>query len=110
VPKSVNEARWKRHRDSMAHVCNKRKFFFTKKEFFRIGPGALKEGDWLAVLQGAVRADVPFVLREVDEGRNQSQPLPPNLKFQLVGECYAHGLMQRQAVRGRQLTRDIELV
>ncbi|KAL5319190.1 hypothetical protein ACEPPN_012239 [Leptodophora sp. 'Broadleaf-Isolate-01'] len=107
VPKSVNEARWKRYRDSMAHVCNKRKFFFTKKEFFGIGPGALKEGDWLAVLQGA---DVPFVLREVDEGRDQSQPLPPDLKFQLVGECFAYGLMQGQAVRGRQLTRDIELV
>jgi hypothetical protein len=53
---------------------------------------------------------VPFVLREVDEGRDQSQPLPPGLKFQLVGECYVHGLMQGQAVRGRELTRDIQLV
>jgi hypothetical protein len=101
------EASWKRYRDSAARVCNKRKFFFTKKELFGIGPGALKEGDWLAILQGA---DVPFVLREVDEGRDQSQPLPPGLKFQLVGECYVHGLMQGQAVRGRELTRDIQLV
>ncbi|KAH7061687.1 heterokaryon incompatibility protein-domain-containing protein [Paraphoma chrysanthemicola] len=107
VSQSVYEARWKRYRDSMAHVCNKRKFFFTKKEFFGVGPGALKNGDWLAILQGA---DVPFVLREVDMGRDQNQPLPPDLKFELVGECYAHGLMLGEAVRGRELTRDIELV
>ncbi|KAH7068522.1 heterokaryon incompatibility protein-domain-containing protein [Paraphoma chrysanthemicola] len=107
VPQSVYEARWRRYRDLMANVCNKRKFFFTKKELFGMGPGALKIGDWLAILQGA---DVPFILREVEMGRDQNKPLPPDLKFELVGECYAHGMMQGQAVRGRELTRDIELV
>lgn len=60
--------RWQRYRDSAAQVCNRMKFFFTKKGVFGLGPGALREGDFVAILLGA---DVPFVIREVvdaDEG------------------------------------------
>lgn len=57
-----DSTRWKRYRDSAALVCNKRKFFFTKKGFFGIGPGALQKGDFIAILLGA---DAPFVIREV---------------------------------------------
>ena len=52
-----------RHRLSVAAVAYQRKFFLTKKFLFGLGPGAMREGDWVAVLLGA---DVPFILREID--------------------------------------------
>lgn len=60
--------RRQRYRDSAAQVCKRRKLFFMKKGIFGLGPGALREGDFVAILLGA---DVPFVIREVvdaDEG------------------------------------------
>jgi hypothetical protein len=109
------EVRWKRYRDSAARVCNKRKFFHTKKGFVGLGPGALRTGDFVAVLLGS---DVPFVIREVwkegDESiemrREANRPIPMDMKFQLVGECYVHGLMQGQAVKGIEIERNITLI
>jgi hypothetical protein len=112
-PENVQD--WQRYRDAAAHVCNERKFFHTKKGFFGIGPGALKEGDFVAVLLGA---DVPFVIREVlgvDEMSNEERqrlnlPVPMDRKFLLVGECYVQGLMAGEAVRGREFNRNITLI
>jgi hypothetical protein len=107
--------RWQRYRDSAAQVCNKRKFFFTRKGFFGLGPGALRDEDFVAVLLGA---DVPFVIREVvdsDEGSFEERlkannPVPMGRQFQLIGECYVDGLMQGQAVTGVDTVRDITLI
>lgn len=65
-----DKMRWHRYRDSAALVCNKRKFFFTKERFFGLGSGALRPGDFIAVLLGA---DVPFVLREVSDDNEESE-------------------------------------
>lgn len=110
-----DKMRWQRYRDSAALVCHKRKFFFTKKGFFGLGPGALRPDDFVALLLGA---DVPFVVREVldDEEENaevrmrENKPVPMDRKFQLIGECYVDGLMQGQATKGREFTRDITLI
>jgi hypothetical protein len=110
-----DKRRWQRYRDSAAQVCNKRKFYFTKKGFFGLGPGALREGDFVAVLLGA---DVPFVIREVVDSDDESQeermrankPVPMDRKFQLIGECYVDGLMQGQAVKGVDVVRNITLI
>jgi len=48
-----DKMRWQRYRDSAAQVCHRRKFFFTKMGFFGLGPGALREGDFVAILLGA---------------------------------------------------------
>lgn len=101
------EVRWRRYRDNVAVKCNQRKFFITSKGFFGIGPGALKEGDRVAVLLGS---DVPFVIREADpDSLDPTMPVPHDTKFKLVGECYVHGLMQGQAVRGQEIERNIIL-
>ena len=101
------EVRWRRYRDNAAVVCNQRKFFTTHKGFFGLGPGALKEGDWVAVLLGS---DVPFVIREADpDSLDPTKPVPHDTRFKLVGECYVHGLMQGQAVRGQDIERNIIL-
>lgn len=106
---SNEEVRWKRYRDCAAEVCNQRKFFFTRKGFFGVGPGALKENDWVAVLLGS---DAPFVIREADpDARDPTVgEVPQDTKFHLVGECYLDGLMQGQAVRGKEIKRNIILV
>ncbi|RYP33979.1 hypothetical protein DL767_004500 [Monosporascus sp. MG133] len=111
-----NAMRWKRYRDAAATVCNKRKFFITKKGLFGLGPGAMGEDDFVAVLLGA---DVPFVIREVLEDeeerdmevrKRENKPVPMDRKFQLIGECYVDGLMQGQATRGVDFVRDIRLI
>ena len=100
--------RAERYRSSAAAVANQRKFFIVKKSLFGMGPGAMREGDWVAVLLGA---DVPFVLREVGgEQRPPSDPFPDDVKFQLVGECYVNGLMTGAAVKGVEVKRSIVLV
>ena len=101
------EVRWRRYRDNAAVACNQRKFFTTHKGFFGLGPGALKEGDRVAVLLGS---DVPFVIREADpDSLDHTMPVPHDTKFKLLGECYIHGLMQGQAVRGQEIERNIIL-
>lgn len=101
------DVRWRRYRDNAAVTCNQRKFFTTHKGFFGLGPGALKEGDRVAVLLGS---DVPFVIREADpDSLDPTMPVPHDTKFKLVGECYVHGLMQGQAVRGQEIERNIIL-
>jgi hypothetical protein len=110
-----DKMRWQRYRDSAALICNKRKFFLTKKGFFGLGPGALMEGDFVAVLLGA---DVPFVIREVvgdeegslEERERANMPIPMDRKFHLIGECYVDGLMQGQGVKGFEFVRDITLI
>jgi len=110
-----NKMRWQRYRDSAALVCNKRKFFITKKGLFGLGPGALRQVDFVAVLLGA---DVPFVIREVlddeekseEERRMLNMPIPMDRKFRLIGECFVQGLMAGQAMKGQEFRRDITLI
>ena len=100
--------RAERYRLSVAAVASQRKFFITKKCLFGLGPGAMRKGDWVAVLLGA---DVPFILREVGaHPRPPKEPFAPDVKFQLVGECYVDGLMTGGAVKGVEITRDVVLV
>ena len=102
------QVKWKRYRDSAAHLCKEKKFFFTHRGLFGVGPGALKEGDRVAVLLGG---DAPFVIREVDpDSLDPTKPVPESTKFKLVGECYVNGLMQGQLIRGREIERNIILI
>lgn len=86
-----------------------------KKGLFGLGPGALEEQDFVAVLLGG---DVPFVVREVvgseegslEERMRANEPIPMDRKFQLIGECYVGGLMQGQGVVGVEIVRDITLI
>jgi hypothetical protein len=61
-----------------------RRFSITKKGHFGLAPKAAKKGDKVVVLLGA---DVPFIMRKVDE------------TFQVVGEAYIDGIMHGEAVK-----------
>lgn len=111
--------KWERYRDSATSVCDQRKFFITEMCFIGIGPGALCEGDVVAVLYGA---DVPFVLRKVEgetkrtdrdalgDGGKEKKDKEPEERYVVVGECYVYGLMQGQATRAGLEERDIVLI
>ena len=76
---------WMRFQDVVSEVCNGRKFLFTTRGYFGVGPGATQLDDRIVVLFGA---DVPMVVRPRGDGR-----------YTLVGECYVHGIMAGQVVR-----------
>jgi hypothetical protein len=76
---------WMRFQDVVVDVCNGRKFTFTTRGYFGVGPGATQLDDRIIVLFGA---DVPMVVRPREDGR-----------YTLVGECYVHGIMAGQVVR-----------
>ena len=58
-------------------------FFTTTKAYMGLGSQAMKAGDVVVILAGG---EVPFILRRAGEF------------FQLVGECYVHGIMNGEAV------------
>ncbi|KAN0108649.1 Heterokaryon incompatibility protein (HET) domain containing protein [Hyaloscypha variabilis] len=72
---------------SFRRTCSGRRFFITKKGYFGMGPAELSEGDQVYILAGG---KVPLVLRPV----SGSQPDT----FELVGDCYIHGVMDGEAV------------
>jgi hypothetical protein len=86
-----------------------------RKGFFGIGPGTLREDDFVAVLLGA---DVPLVIRAVvgpeegilEERMKANNPVPMDRKFQLIGECYVDGLMQGQGIIGVEIVRNITFI
>ncbi|KAF2627321.1 HET-domain-containing protein [Macroventuria anomochaeta] len=72
---------WTRNADCAA---SNRAFARTKNGRYVLGPKVIEPGDVLCVLYGG---KMPFVLRPWIDGG-----------FLLVGECYAHGLMQGMAI------------
>jgi hypothetical protein len=73
----------------MIPICRQRKVFTTSKAYMGIGPAAMQAGDLICVLFGG---RVPFIVRPKlpEEERGQ---------YELIGECYIHGLMEGQAFR-----------
>jgi hypothetical protein len=76
-----------------------RRSFVTQQGYLGIGPETTAVGDEVYVINGS---RVPFVLRRVEssapadspsiEGNDENYP-----RFQLVGGCYVHGIMDGEA-------------
>ncbi|KAG8528317.1 uncharacterized protein KY384_007234 [Bacidia gigantensis] len=81
--RSAKNGDWRRFREAAAGVCNMRRVFMTEKAFLGLGPAVMQKDDIVAVLSGS---DTPTVLRRCGRSR-----------YQVIGECYVHGLMQGQA-------------
>jgi hypothetical protein len=73
-----------------------RKPFVTKKGHLGLGLDHVEPGDVVAVLIGS---QVPFVLRKSVGGR-----------YKIVGEAYVDGIMDGEAVVGREIVGDLELI
>ncbi|KAE9378296.1 hypothetical protein N431DRAFT_435446 [Stipitochalara longipes BDJ] len=87
MPKGWTSDLAKRYHRGFIRTCCGRRFFVTKKGYFGIGPAELAEGDQIYILAGG---KVPLVLRPLSESQ-------PNT-FELVGDCYTHGVMDGEAV------------
>ncbi len=90
-----------RFRATAVATCERRRSFITMNGFLGLGPDNLVEGDVLVVLTGA---DVPFLLRPVEQGKEvetMASNDPHNIRlgqYYIVGEVYVKGLMEGQAV------------
>lgn len=69
----------------MAIVTSERSFIITDHGFLGMAPDDSKPGDVVCVFQGG---EVPFVLRPKE-----------NDQWELIGECYLHGIMEGKAVK-----------
>ena len=67
-------------------LCHKRSFITTEEGYIGLAPEASKPGDQICVLLGCKK---PLVLRPT-----------PDLQYQVVGECYVHGLGDAEALLG----------
>jgi hypothetical protein len=65
-------------------TCWNRVLFTSSKGYMGLGPKISKPGDLVCVLGGGI---IPILLR------------PANGYFQVVGECYIHGIMEGEAVQ-----------
>ncbi|KAI3324641.1 HET-domain-containing protein [Xylariaceae sp. AK1471] len=91
IQNAINRASWNRH------------FFTTENGYMGIGPVGVKPGDEVWSLIGG---HVPFVLRPADHHLGRSIH---GLSFQMVGECYVHGIMNGEAWKGCKTMRDMKV-
>jgi hypothetical protein len=70
-----------------------RKFALTRDEFFAIVPDGTQPGDVVCIFFGA---QTPFVLR----ASPKSNASPKG--YQLVGECYVHGIMEGEMINNTE--------
>ena len=74
--------------DAWLRAAFQEKFCSTKQGRIGLVPRGALKGDSIAVFMGA---DVPFVLRATDTE-----------EYELIGECYVHGIMNGEAFDGRE--------
>ena len=80
-------------------VTRARRFFVTADSYMGLAPGEAREGDRVAILYGC---STPVLIRET--GNFEAI-------WRLVGDCYAYGLMDGEAVKMEGIpVRDIQLI
>jgi hypothetical protein len=72
-------------RVSFTAALRNRRFAVSERGYFGLVPRGTVAGDRVCVLEGI---NVPFVLRKA----------PEENAFELVGECYVHGIMEGEAI------------
>ncbi|ORY01801.1 heterokaryon incompatibility protein-domain-containing protein [Clohesyomyces aquaticus] len=75
--------------------CYNRRFFKTQSDRFGWGPDGMKDGDVVAILGGL---DVPLVLRPGEDG------------YEVVGDCFLHGIMMGEALEDSPGSSEVRLV
>ncbi|KAF4628327.1 hypothetical protein G7Y89_g9822 [Cudoniella acicularis] len=86
--------------------CGGRQLFITKKGYIGLCPPYALQGDLISITPGI---HVPLVLRQVDIDIKRKGK-GPGKKYQLVGECYVHGLMNGEAMLLGVTDREMELI
>ncbi|KAE8448242.1 hypothetical protein EG329_009673 [Mollisiaceae sp. DMI_Dod_QoI] len=80
----------------------RRTFFITEQGYIGLGPAKMRTGDHLFILLGSKS---PFILRDAGSrkipSRARSVPLGllPLTCFEVIGDCYTHGIMDGEAMQ-----------
>ena len=74
------------YRESFMIASSGRRFFATDRGYIGLGPPEMQKGDQVYILSGG---NVPYLLRPIFGPRPQT--------FELVGDCYLHGIMYGEA-------------
>lgn len=80
APRKVTE-----YKNAIAASAGHRRFFVDDGGLIGLAPSGALEDDTVALFLGA---QVPFVIRERGDG-----------KYQLIGECYVHGIMDGELIK-----------
>jgi hypothetical protein len=92
---------------SFQQATTNRKLFLTKEGYLGLGPREMQVGDQVYLINGS---NVPFVLRpRSDTERREHFDLPYKF-FDLVGNCYVHGIMDGELYENDPETRQMSLV
>ncbi|KAF2671209.1 hypothetical protein BT63DRAFT_210492 [Microthyrium microscopicum] len=93
----LESASWQRFTQSVRNVAHGRRLFLTQdRKMLGLGPEAMKEGDVIAIIEGAL---VPFVLRRESEGEDNGES--SSHRFRVLGECYVCGVKLEAERAGR---------
>ena len=88
------------HFRKVYNFLDKARVFVTPRGLAGLGNHAIEEGDVVALILGTC---VPYILRPVASGTSTTR------QYQLVGECYVHGIMNGEGMRSGPVE-DIMLV
>lgn len=83
VPKAVDDEQG----NNIVRTCHSRQFLITEQGSLGLGPMTVEVGDLVCILLGS---NLPFILRKQGNG-----------EYHLVGESYARGLMDGEAMQGK---------
>ncbi|TVY83117.1 Heterokaryon incompatibility protein 6 OR allele, partial [Lachnellula suecica] len=78
---------WTQFEGMRGAVMYHRRLMITSQGYIGLVPAATKRGDCVCVLLGCSN---PVILRKLESGREES--------YELIGECYIHGMMDGEAV------------
>ena len=84
--------------ESLMMASAGRRIFATERGYIVLGPAEMQKGDLVYILSGG---KVPYILRPV------SGPRPRT--FELVGDCYLHGIMYGEAAGTNEDFHDVYL-
>lgn len=90
------QAKARKFMESFSRFCNNRRLFRSEKSRFGWGPDQVRAGDVLCVLNGG---SIPLVLRPAGTSG-----------FEVIGDAYAHGMMDGEAMDMGLEEKDIYLV
>ena len=85
----VEEVLAQRYSDTMMKFSDYR-IFTTQGQYLGLGPFNINNSEEICIIRGAV---TPFILRKNDSMSETGKPI-----YELVGECYIHGLMHGEGL------------
>jgi hypothetical protein len=96
-----------RYRSFFARNLQERQYFSTSTGHVGVGPINMRKGDFVCTV---LDCDVPYVLRRSAVGVFGWFQKQSRTQFELVGECYIHGIMDGEFINSSPDIEEITLV